>query len=199
MARRIRDWDPKRYTPTSAAAANQAISDWTAAYITEKRIKGLGRQVRKAETAVKLSGQSAEAQAKAAARFGQSLQGGANALTDQSNALSNLLRQRDAAIERFNRDLKAGKGPEGYGDWTKKQRERWYDWKVKTLAESRAYRLAAKDYEASHRQYLGQTRRLDTLNDRIKRANKRTQRLQRRYIAAYKRYKASEYVPYSPA
>lgn len=204
MARRVREWDPKFRRPTSGAAANQAISDWTAQHSYQLKGKQLTKQVKKAERKMTLAGESAQAHSKAAARYGESLQGANAALQAQATKNAALLRRLEQQQKALSKSIATdpkyiAKGNPSQPNKVTAEQKEYYERQMKKLPEYKAYQRAVAQYNTGAKQYQAQTSHYETLSDRIARANKRTQRLNRQYLAAYRRLKRHRYVPYTPA
>jgi len=211
MARRVRQWEPTHREPTTGAAANEAISDWTAAHSTNMRIKGLKKASKKAEQKLTLASTVATGHAKSTTRFGESLTGAATGVSRQNTQAENLTKRYEAARERLitkmNKDPVSYLKPGQRDKWaTASKAERAAMWQNVVTRESErlpqyaAYKGAHSQATAAGQAYKSQTGQYNRLAARAKQSNKRVQMLQRRYMQAYKKYRsATQYVPYRPA
>lgn len=196
MARNVREWDPKHRQPTAGRDANQAISDWTAQHATQVKGKQLTKAFKKSERKLTLAGTAAQAHSKAAARYSDSL-GQANAgLTRQQQQTASLARRLQQAQQQRAKEI--AKEP-NYATMTKSQQKAYFDRQMKRLPEQKMYDRAVAQYNDGTKSYQAQVSRYDTLSNRVTRANKRIQALNKQYLLAHRRLKQHRYVPYSPA
>jgi len=190
--------------PRDDRANNATISNLQAEGAHGMRVKSAEKAFKGFERKLTTASQVGESQGIEAAKFGASVgrasAASGRALEQQGKSLQSLQRRQARAVEKAAKDMATD---EKYASKDKAGQKAYWERYQKRLPESISLRKATRAYEAAvaraNAANQSNQSRMNSYNSRINAANKRTQRLNRRYIAALDKYKrVSKVVRWTP-